>query len=290
MNFRTDLALERCEFLGKKALEGIEIDSFKASDAKVTRIDVTNSAGADSVGKPVGRYVTVEVKPFAKHAQFIDSSLSVLTEEIQRIIPPEGSVLVAGLGNMRITPDALGPKCASMIFATRHITGELLKATGLSNLRCVTAFSTGVLGETGAESVEVIKGIVQMIKPDFVITVDALAARNVERLGTTVQMCNTGIVPGSGVGNARQEISEKTVGVPVISIGVPTVVDAATLILDCGGSHDDEQALYEQAGNMMVTPREVDLMIERASKLTSLAINCALQPDITPEDMLILTA
>ncbi len=290
MNFRTDLALERCEFLGKKALEGIEIDSFKASDAKVTRIDVTNSAGADSVGKPVGRYVTVEVKPFAKHAQFIDSSLSVLTEEIQRIIPPEGSVLVAGLGNMRITPDALGPKCASMIFATRHITGELLKATGLSNLRCVTAFSTGVLGETGAESVEMIKGIVQMIKPDFVITVDALAARNVERLGTTVQMCNTGIVPGSGVGNARQEISEKTVGVPVISIGVPTVVDAATLILDCGGSHDDEQALYEQAGNMMVTPREVDLMIERASKLTSLAINCALQPDITPEDMLILTA
>ncbi len=290
MNFRTDLALERCEFLGKKALEGIEIDSFKASDAKVTRIDVTNSAGADSVGKPVGRYVTVEVKPFAKHAQFIDSSLSVLTEEIQRIIPSEGSVLVAGLGNMRITPDALGPKCASMIFATRHITGELLKATGLSNLRCVTAFSTGVLGETGAESVEMIKGIVQMIKPDFVITVDALAARNVERLGTTVQMCNTGIVPGSGVGNARQEISEKTVGVPVISIGVPTVVDAATLILDCGGSHDDEQALYEQAGNMMVTPREVDLMIERASKLTSLAINCALQPDITPEDMLILTA
>lgn len=290
MNFRTDLALERCEFLGKKALEGIEIDSFKASDAKVTRIDVTNAQGADAVGKPVGRYVTVEVKPFAKHAQFIDSSLSALTDEIQRIIPPEGSVLVAGLGNMRITPDALGPKCASMIFATRHITGELLKATGLSDLRCVSAFSTGVLGETGAESVEMIKGIVQMIKPDFVITIDALAARNVERLGTTVQMCNTGIVPGSGVGNARQEISEKTVGVPVISIGVPTVVDAATLILDCGGSHDDEQALYEQAGNMMVTPREVDLMIERAAKLTSLAINCALQPNITPEDMLILTA
>ena len=290
MNFRTDLALERCEFLGKKALEGIEIESFKATDAKITRIDVTTDEGAESVGKPVGRYVTVEVKPFAKHAQFIDSSLSALTDEIQRIIPKSGSVLVAGLGNMRITPDALGPKCASMIFATRHITGELLKATGLSDLRCVSAFSTGVLGETGAESVEMIKGIVHMIKPDFVITVDALAARNIERLGTTVQMCNTGIVPGSGVGNARQEISQKTVGVPVISIGVPTVVDAATLILDCGGSHDDEQALYEQAGNMMVTPREVDLMIERAAKLTSLAINCALQPNITPEDMLILTA
>lgn len=290
MNFRTDLALERCEILNKKSLDGIEIESFKAKNAKVTRIDVTNDNGVQTVGKPIGRYVTVEVKPFAKHAQFIDESLSALTDEIKRIIPTEGKVLVAGLGNMRITPDALGPKCASMIFATRHITGELLKATGLSNLRSVTAFSTGVLGETGAESSEMIRGIIHTVKPDFVITVDALAARNTERLGTTVQMCNTGIVPGSGVGNARQEISQKTVGVPVISIGVPTVVDAATLILDCGGAHDDAEELYEQAGNMMVTPREVDLMIERAAKLVSLAINCALQPHISPEDMLILTS
>lgn len=290
MNFRTDLALERCEILNKKALNGIEMESFKAFKAKVTRIDVTNDEGAQTVGKPIGRYVTVEVKPFAKHAQFIDESLSALTDEIKRLIPHEGKVLVAGLGNMKITPDALGPKCASMIFATRHITGELLKATGLSDLRSVTAFSTGVLGETGAEASEVIKGIVQTVKPDFVITVDALAARNIDRLGTTVQMCNTGIVPGSGVGNSRQEISEKTVGVPVISIGVPTVVDAATLILDCTGMHDDEQSLYEQVGSMMVTPREIDLMIERAAKLTSLAVNCALQPHISPEDMLILTS
>ena len=290
MNFRTDLALERCEFLGKTTIAGVEIDSFRANKAKVTRIEVLDDEGASAVGKPVGRYVTVEVSPFAKHAQFIDESLSALTEEIRRIIPESGSALVAGLGNTKITPDALGPKCASMIFATRHITGELLKSTGLSDLRCVSAFSTGVLGETGAESVEMIKGVVQMIKPDFVITVDALAARNVERLGTTVQMCNTGIVPGSGVVNARQEISEKTVGVPVISIGVPTVVDAATLVLDCGGCRGDEEELYEQTGNMMVTPREIDLMIERASKLTALAVNCALQPGISPEDMLILTS
>lgn len=290
MNFRTDLALERCEFLGKKALNGVEIESFKATKAKVTRIDVLNSEGEETVGKPVGRYVTVEVTPFAKHAQFIDDSLTALSDEIRRIIPKQGSVLVAGLGNMRITPDALGPKCASMIFATRHITGELLKATGFSNLRCVSAFATGVMGETGAEAGELIKGAVEMLKPDFVITVDALAARNVERLGSTVQMCNTGIVPGSGVGNSRQEISEKTIGVPVISIGVPTVVDAATLIMDCVGYNGDEEAIAEQAGSLFVTPREVDLMIERAAKLTSLAINCALQPDISPEDMLILTA
>lgn len=290
MNFRTDLALERCEFLGKKELGGIEIESFNAHKAKVSRIDVLNAEGEETVGKPIGRYVTVEVTPFAKHAQFIDDSLSAVSEEIRRIIPAEGSVLVAGLGNIKITPDALGPKCASMIFATRHITGELLKATGLSNLRSVSAFATGVMGETGAEAGEMIRGVVKTLKPDFVITVDALAARSVSRLGSTIQMCNTGIVPGSGVGNARQEISERTVGVPVISIGVPTVVDAATLIADCAGADADEEMISEQTGGMMVTPREVDLMIERAAKLTSLAINCALQPDISPEDMLILTA
>lgn len=290
MNFRTDLALERCEFLDKKSIEGIEMNTFSAHETKVTRIDVTTESGAKTVGKPIGRYVTVEVKPFARYAQYIDDGFFMLRDEIADIIPKEGSVLVAGLGNIRITPDALGPKCASMIFATRHITGELLKETGLSGLRTVTAFSTGVLGETGAEAAEMIKGVVHTVKPDFIITVDALAARNVNRLGTTVQMCNTGIIPGSGVGNSRQEISEKTIGVPVISIGVPTVVDAATLILDYMGDYENEDLLYKQAGSMTVTPREVDLMTERASKLTALAINCALQPDISPEDMLMLTS
>lgn len=286
MNFRTDLALERCENLDEKSLEGIRIDVIEESDAKITRIDVLNEKGEKTVGKPKGKYVTVEVTPFARHAQFIDDSLNAVAKEIRRILPQEGSVLVAGLGNMSITPDALGPKCASMIFATRHITGELLRSTGLSGLRCVSSVATGVTGETGAEAGEIIKGVVQTLGADVVITVDALAARNVNRLGTTIQMCDTGIVPGSGVGNSRQEISRKTVGVPVISIGVPTVVDAATLIMDCTG---EEKHISEKAQSMMVTPREVDLMIERAAKLTSLAINCALQPDITPEDMLMLT-
>lgn len=287
MNFRTDLALERCENLDKKSLEGVDMNVVEEEGATITRIEVLSETGEKTVGKPVGRYVTVEVAPFAVHAQFIDDSLDALAKEIRRIIPREGSVLVAGLGNMRITPDALGPKCASMIFATRHITGELLRSTGLSGLRCVSAVATGVTGETGAEAGEIIKGVVRTVKPDFVITVDALAARNVGRLGRTIQMCDTGIVPGSGVGNSRQEISKKTIGVPVISIGVPTVVDAATLIMDCTGN---ENAVYDGAENMMVTPREIDLMIERASKAISLATNCALQPDITPEDMLILTS
>lgn len=287
MNFRTDLALERCENMDNKSLGGIEIETFEDKGARITRIDVMNSEGEKTVGKPIGRYVTVEVAPFANQPQFIDDSLGAVADEIRRIIPEKGSVLVAGLGNMKITPDALGPKCASMIFATRHITGELLRSTGLSGLRCVSAVATGVTGETGAEAGEIIKGIVCTLKPDVVITVDALAARNTERLGTTIQMCNTGIIPGSGVGNSRQEISEKTIGVPVISIGVPTVVDAATLIMDCTGKED---SVSDKSKSMMVTPREIDLMIERASKLTSLAINCALQPDISPEDMLVLTS
>lgn len=286
MNFRTDLAIERCEFLGEKNIEGIEIERFEAKGATVSRIDVLNEKGARIVEKPVGRYVTVEVTPFAKHAQFIDDSFEVLCEEMKRMIPEKGSVLVAGLGNIRITPDALGPKCASMIFATRHITGELLKSTGLDGLRSVSAFSTGVMGETGAEAGELIEGAVKMLNPDIVITVDALAARSVSRLGNTVQMCNTGIVPGSGVGNSRKEISERTLGIPVIAIGVPTVVDAATLVSDYSGVSEVD----DDAKTMMVTPREVDLMIERAAKLTSLAVNCALQKEIKPEDMLILTA
>lgn len=287
MNFRTDLALERCENLDKKSLKGIKMDVLKETSAKITRIEVLDKKGEETVGKPIGKYVTVEVTPFARHAQFIDDSLTAVSEEIRRIIPEKGSVLVAGLGNTRITPDALGPKCASMIFATRHITGELLRSTGLSGLRCVSAVATGVTGETGAEAGEIIKGVIQTVKPDVVITVDALAARNVKRLGATIQMCDTGIIPGSGVGNSRQEISKKTMGVPVISIGVPTVVDAETLIMDCTGTED---FVFDKSESMMVTPREIDLMIERAAKLTSLAINCALQPDISPEDMLILTS
>ncbi len=288
MDFRTDLALERCEFLGKKETEGIEIEEFDAKKARVSRITVTDENGEKLVGKPRGIYVTVEVAPFAKHAQFIDDSLDALVAEIRRLIPPKGSVLVAGLGNMKITPDALGPKCASMIFSTRHITGELLEETGLSGLRTVSSFSTGVTGDTGAQAGELLRGITQVLKPDAVITIDALAARSVSRLGNTVQMCSTGIVPGSGVGNAREEISEKTLGIPVIAVGVPTVVDAATLITDC--SQKSALKFPEGARNMMVTPREVDMMIERAAKLTALAINCALQPNISPEDMLILTA
>ncbi|MCQ2474431.1 MAG: GPR endopeptidase [Clostridia bacterium] len=286
MEIRTDLALEKCENTDINSVSGVTSESFSAGNVKITRIEVTDKNGAKLIGKPIGKYITAETQPFAKHAQFIGEELEMIAKEISSLIPEEGSVLVAGLGNSSITPDALGPKCADMIFATRHIKGEILKETGLNNLRCVCAFSTGVLGNTGAEAGEIIKALVNQLDPSAVITIDALAARSIERLGNTVQMCSTGITPGSGVGNSRSEINEKTIGVPVIAIGVPTVVDAATLVSDFAGNPSAE---YPHPG-MMVTPREVDLMIEHAAKLTSLAINRALQPEISAEDLIMLTS
>ena len=283
MTIRTDLALESCEALAPET-PGLQIETEETPQAKVTRISVLDAQGAAAAGKPVGRYVTVEVAPFATHAQYIDGSFPALRAELSRMLPPAGEILVAGLGNPRITPDAFGPRCAAMMFATRHITGELLAQTGLQALRPVSVLTTGVLGETGAEASEWIRGAVEMLHPAAVVALDALAARSVEHLGNTVQLCDTGIVPGSGVGNARQEISAATIGVPVIAVGVPTVVDAAALLAQAQGTPE------AGAEAMMVTPREIDLLIERAAKLTALALNCALQPEIAPEDMLILTA
>lgn len=286
MNIRTDLALEKCENSDANSLRGVNVESFSAAEVKITRIDVVNEKGAETLGKPIGRYITAETIPLAKHTQFIGDGLEAIAKEISSLVPGDGSVLVAGLGNSSITPDALGPKCSEMIFATRHIKGELLRETGFGGLRSVCAISTGVIGNTGAEAGEIIKALVNQLGISAVITVDALAARSVDRLGNTIQMCSTGIIPGSGVGNSRSEINEKTVGVPVIAIGVPTVVDAATLVSDFAGNN----SFACPPSAMMVTPREVDLMIEHAAKLTSLAINRALQPEISAEDLLMLTS
>jgi spore protease len=284
MNLRTDLAIEQREICQKSEPEGIEQTVEKLDEIKITQINVKSKSAEDALKRKKGRYITVELPGFAATHLF-DSAVEIISAKLKSLLPKDGLILVAGLGNENITPDALGPVWAAQIFSTRHIDKELQKSAGFENLRPVARITPGVLGQNGIETGEIIAGIVKQISPAALITVDALAARNAERLGRTVQMCNTGIVPGSGVGNARQEISRRTVGVPVVSIGVPTVVDAAAFVT---GFNGDEP---ESAGSgMMVTPKEVDLMIERASKLTSLAINCALQPHISPEDMLILTA
>ena len=191
-------------------------------------------------------------------------------------------MLVVGLGNQSVTPDALGPRAAGLVLATRHIRGEFARTTGLDKLRPAAVFVPGVLGQTGVESSEMVKGICDIVKPSAVIVIDALAARSVERLGCTVQICDTGIAPGSGVGNNRMALNRETLGTLVIGLGVPTVVDARTVAVELTGREDAGNAVSPRGAEMMVTPREIDLIIRRASQLVAMTINAALQPDYSP--------
>lgn len=294
MNFRTDLALERKEYIDKHRLDGIISHEKEKDGIKISTITVTNKKGEKLLGKPEGRYITVETQPFAKNSELLSPSLNVLRDELRNLLPDEnGSVLVAGLGNENITPDALGPRCISLLLATRHIPCELSEEIGLGRLRSVAGIIPGVLGKTGIESAEIILGITKKISPSAVIVIDALASRSTERLGTTVQISDTGIIPGSGVGNSRYRIDRKSLGVPVISIGVPTVVDGATMafdILDKAGINTDFQKQIEEKGTMMVTPKEIDAIIERASRLIAMAINTALHPHLEAEDILAIVS
>ena len=286
MNCRTDIALERQELLPETNQKGIKVKKWDKEKAQVTEIEILNEYGANTLQKPIGKYITVEVPEFSHESELLDGRLAALTEAIKNLLPQNlEKVLVAGLGNENITPDALGPLCARQIFSTRHIKGDVIKDLGLENLKSVSSISTGVLGQTGIETAEYISGIVRLIKPDGVIVIDALASRRLSRLGKTVQLTDTGISPGSGVGNYRKTIDSKTLGVPVVSIGVPTVVDGNTIVYDLTGKENTNI----NTDNMMVTPREIDTIITRAAKLLSLSINCALQPDIKPEMFLALS-
>ena len=266
MNFRTDLALELKEGL-KDSTKGISFDEEWQGEIKITRIDVTSKEGAKAIGKPCGKYTTLELPCLAYNSDIDNIYTLALKKEIASLLPKKGDVLVCGIGNTDITADALGPKTASRIFATRHIGCDIAKSIGFDNLRSVSALSPGVLGQTGIEVGEMLLGIIGKTKPSAVITIDALASRKLSRLGNTIQLCNSGIVPGSGVGNARFEISNKTLGVPVVSIGVPTVVDGETLVNDLTRGHSPDIA--EQSSQMVVTPREIDLLIDRASSTSS---------------------
>lgn len=286
MNCRTDIALERQEMLKDTEQKGIKVKRWEKEKAQVTEIEVLNDFGAKSINKPIGKYITVEVPEFSHESELLDGRLIALTESIKNLMPCNAEkILVVGLGNENITPDALGPLCARQIFSTRHIKGEIIKDLGIKNMKSVASVSTGVLGQTGIESAEYIKGIVNLINPDVVIVIDALASRRLARLGKTVQLTDTGITPGSGVGNYRKSIDESTLGIPVISMGVPTVVDGNTIVNDLTGSEKNNIG----ADNMMVTPREIDTIITRAARLLSLSINCALQPDMKPDMFLALS-
>lgn len=287
MHFRTDLALERQEICKNPNSENVRVETHVQENSKITEIEILNRAGAEELGKPQGKYVTVEIPEFSHDSELLDGRLTALSGELQKLLPKDGGILVAGLGNENITPDALGPKTARGIFATRHIGKPLAKQLGFDNLREVSAVTCGVLGQTGIETAETVRGIVNTVKPSAVVTVDALAARSLQRLGSTVQLTDTGITPGSGVGNSRARLDKETLGIPVIAVGVPTVVDAVTLIHDFTGQVENIEPQTESAARqMMVTPREIDTLIRRASRFLSLALNCALQPDIEPEILL----
>lgn len=279
MQKRTDLALEGVEEFNALP-RGVECEEFKKGDAIITKITVKNDFGAHALKKPIGVYLTVEVPPFTDSLGD-EELITTLTENLSKIIPQKGSALVVGLGNREITPDALGPKAAANILATRQITPEIKRIAGIEGIRTVSVLAPGVLGQTGIEVFNMLRALVEEIKPDFLIVIDALASRYLKRLGCTVQMCDSGIEPGAGVGNARKEISQKTLGVPVIAIGVPTVVDAATLVADLTGGSGE---IAEPEGRqMIVTPREVDLLIYRASTVIADCINRSLHPQISPE-------
>mgnify|MGYP000284858890 FL=1 len=285
MNARTDLAIEKDGFIKGDRPNGIRRKIFETEKTKVTKISVLDKEASEIIGKPVGEYITVELDEFSYDTELLDDRMKSISNQIASLLPKgDGTVLVAGIGNKDITPDALGPRCAEGIFSTRHITSELAEEIGLDRLNPVCSLATGVLGQTGIETGEIIKSVADSIKPKAVIVIDALAAAGLERLGRTVQITNTGITPGSGVGNKRAEISKNTIGVPVIAIGVPTVVDAVTLSKDMTGKTTVTESAEVQ--NMMVTPREIDVMIERASKLIALCVNCALQPKTDPELLL----
>ena len=202
MNFRTDLALERREMINDD-IDGVEVTKTENDECHTTIIEIKTEDAAKRLGKGVGKYITLEVNPFQNEAAVSDGRLNAITESIKTLLPKgDGAVLVAGVGNEDITSDALGPETASLVFATRHISREVQKIAGFSEkLRPVAVVSAGVLGKTGIESGEYIKSICEAVKPQCVVTIDALAAGSVERLGTTIQMSDTGFAPGSGIGN-----------------------------------------------------------------------------------------
>lgn len=322
INVRTDLAVEAKEIYEmenrsteSKKIPGVEMWEHTENDIKITDVKILNKDGERALNKLQGRYITIDIPRFTHYDSSIMGAVStVLSKAIAEmtIIKANTTTLVVGLGNWNVTPDALGPKVISNIMITRHLR-QLIPDRIDERIRSVCAISPGVMGITGIETGEIIKGVVEKIKPDLLICIDALASRKMDRVNSTIQIGNTGISPGSGVGNKRMELSEKTLGIPVIAIGVPTVVDAATIANDTidllidemikqtknGGEFyemlnsidkKEKQKLIEEVlkpyiGNLMVTPKEIDTMMDSVSKILATGINLALQPDLEIGDI-----
>ncbi len=279
MAIRTDLAIE-CREMFASEIAGVESLAHDSDGITVTHVKITTEEGAEKIGKPIGNYVTIEIDAkILENEDVIDRVSNAVNSELKKIISSRkmDSILIVGLGNRYITPDSIGPKVVGKITVTRHITKEAQMGFDF-DVCAVSAISPGVLGITGIETSEIVKGVVEHVKPSLIIAVDALAARSIKRLGTTVQISDTGICPGSGVGNNRKELTEKTLGVPVIAMGVPMVVDVRTLVLDVLQKSENDplprDVLFDK--NMIVTPNDVDSISEKISTIIADGINMAI--------------
>ena len=314
-NIRTDLALEEKERFESDQVEVqgvvLEEEYDKEREIRVTTVRIETENGAKTMGKPVGTYLTIEAPNLSSpdegiHREVSEELAKYLIEVMEKIIPEseqDKEVLVIGLGNRQATPDALGPYVADNLNVTRHIVKEYGKYAALEEMNCVvSAIVPGVMAQTGMETAEIIKGVVRETKPDLLIVIDALAARNSRRLNRTIQIADTGINPGSGVGNYRNAITKETLGVPVIAIGVPTVVDAVTIVSDTmenllsaletseslkgvglvlGGYSEAEkyemikELIAPNLNSMFMTPKDIDETVKRLSYTISEGLNLA---------------
>ncbi len=292
---RTDLALEAKELWEESADEATSLSGVIAREETIgsyhiTHVDIINEEGEKALGKPCGRYVTLEVPGLCGQGRsdYIGAAEAVARQLGQLLtIPEKGEVLVVGLGNRRMTPDAIGPHTLESVLVTRHLIDMAPEHFGA--FRPVSALATGVMGDTGVESGELIRAVTETLQPSCIIAVDALASRSSERLFQTIQLTDTGIVPGSGVGNHRMPLTKDSLGIPVIAIGVPTVVDAGTLCLDLlaksGHPEFDHAPLLKAGSELFVTPRDVDTCEETISKVLGLGISLALHVDLSVEDV-----
>ncbi|MBE3589853.1 MAG: GPR endopeptidase [Firmicutes bacterium] len=316
---RTDLALEATQHAqkgqgGLAGLPGVRVEERRHGDIVVHRVDVLDEEGERATGKARGHYVTLDTPGVRNRDRGLQEQVArALAEEIRRMLPigPDAHVLVVGLGNWNATPDALGPRVVDNLLVTRHLQNQV-PADLRGGLRPVSAIAPGVLGLTGIETTDIIAGIVKEIRPDAVLAVDALAARSIRRICSTIQLADTGIRPGSGVGNDRGGISRETLGVEhVLAIGVPTVVHAFTIASDtvdllieslrsrpgfgdCFRNFSPEQknrlieeVLSPTVGDLMVTPKEIDVIIEDMSRVVAAGINAALHPRVAEQPTLV---
>ncbi|MEW6522630.1 MAG: GPR endopeptidase [Bacillota bacterium] len=313
---RTDLALEESERLRAQTgqeLPGVSVKEEQEDSITITRVHIFSREGEELMGKVQGNYITIEAPRLkVRDTEVQEKAAQILARELGGLMQPlynGGEVLVVGLGNWQATPDALGPHVVENLLITRHLKDYLPKNLG-SRLRPVCAVAPGVLGTTGIESSDIIAGVIQRVRPGLVIVIDALAARNVERIITSIQLSDTGIHPGSGVGNRRVGLTRETLGVPVMAIGVPTVVHAITIaanavdilvrqlgqrkefygiLASMSGSDKNrliDEVLSPTVGDLMVTPKEIDVYIEDMARVLASGLNAALQPGVSHEELL----